>query len=69
MRAGIDAAFRNEDEPMIEAVQQNMGGADLWAEKPILLSTDNAAVRARRIVDKLIAAESASIVTMDSGRS
>ena len=57
VRQGIDGAFRNEDEPMIEAVQSRMKGADLWAEHPLLFATDGAAVRARRIVDKLILAE------------
>jgi vanillate O-demethylase monooxygenase subunit len=57
VKAGIDNAFQNEDEPMIEAVQRNMGNADLWASNPVLLSTDNAPVRARRILEKLIASE------------
>jgi vanillate O-demethylase monooxygenase subunit len=69
VRAGIDSAFRNEDEPMIEAVQHNMHGADLWAEKPVMLSTDNAAVRARRIVDKMIAAEAETAATGKSSLS
>jgi vanillate O-demethylase monooxygenase subunit len=57
LRAGIDGAFRNEDEPMIEAVQRRMGGSDLWAQQPLLFATDNAAVRARRAVEKLILSE------------
>jgi vanillate O-demethylase monooxygenase subunit len=57
VRLGIDGAFRTEDEPMIEAVQSRMAGTDLWAEKPLLFGTDNAAVRARRIVEKMIASE------------
>jgi Vanillate O-demethylase oxygenase C-terminal domain len=57
LTVGFDSAFRNEDEPMIEAVQSNMGGVGLWDLGPVLLSTYNAAVRARRIVDNLIAAE------------
>jgi phenylpropionate dioxygenase-like ring-hydroxylating dioxygenase large terminal subunit len=48
--AGIDGAFRNEDEPMIEACQQNMGTADLMSLKPLLLQTDGPAVRARRVI-------------------
>ena len=48
--AGIDAAFRNEDEPMIEACQRNMGTSDLMSLKPVLLQTDGPAVRARRII-------------------
>ena len=49
--AGVDAAFRNEDEPMIEACQRNMGTTDLMSLKPLLLQTDGPAVRARRIID------------------
>lgn len=50
MAAGFDAAFRHEDEPMIEACQRNMGTTDLMSLKPVLLPTDGPAVRARRIV-------------------
>jgi phenylpropionate dioxygenase-like ring-hydroxylating dioxygenase large terminal subunit len=57
VRAGVDSAFRSEDEPMIEAVQSRMGGSDLWAHEPLLFATDTAAVRARRIVEKMISSE------------
>jgi phenylpropionate dioxygenase-like ring-hydroxylating dioxygenase large terminal subunit len=49
---GIDSAFRNEDEPMIEACQRNMGTVDLMSLKPVLLQTDGPAVRARRILEQ-----------------
>jgi phenylpropionate dioxygenase-like ring-hydroxylating dioxygenase large terminal subunit len=64
--AGIDAMFltglthifSTQDGPMIEQAQQAMGEeADLFAHHPVVLSTDAAAVRARRIVQKLIRAE------------
>jgi phenylpropionate dioxygenase-like ring-hydroxylating dioxygenase large terminal subunit len=56
MASGFDAAFRNEDEPMIEACQRNMGTSDLMSLKPVLLQTDGPAVRARRILaGKLVA--------------
>jgi phenylpropionate dioxygenase-like ring-hydroxylating dioxygenase large terminal subunit len=48
--SGFAAAFRDEDEPMIEACQRNMGTSDLMSLKPVLLQTDASAVRARRIV-------------------
>jgi vanillate O-demethylase monooxygenase subunit len=57
MAAGIAAAFANEDEPMIEACQRNMGTTDLMSLKPLLLPTDGAAVRARRVVAARIEAE------------
>ena len=50
MAAGFDAAFRNEDEPMIEACQRNMGTTDLMSLKPVLLGTDGPSIRARRII-------------------
>ena len=50
MAAGFAAAFRDEDEPMIEACQRNMGTTDLMSLNPVLLQTDGSAVRARRII-------------------
>jgi phenylpropionate dioxygenase-like ring-hydroxylating dioxygenase large terminal subunit len=50
MADGIGRAFANEDEPMIEACQRNMGTADLMALAPVLLPTDGAALRARRVL-------------------
>jgi vanillate O-demethylase monooxygenase subunit len=53
LSAGFASAFENEDEPMIEAVQSRMGDQELFSLKPMLLSTDDAAVRARRIIEIL----------------
>ncbi|HVW67922.1 MAG TPA: aromatic ring-hydroxylating dioxygenase subunit alpha, partial [Steroidobacteraceae bacterium] len=54
----LDLAFREQDEPMIEAVQSSMGAtSDLDSLDPLLLRTDGAPVAARRILQKLIAAE------------
>jgi vanillate O-demethylase monooxygenase subunit len=50
--------FEQEDKPIIEAVARSMNGADLWSLNPVLLRSDEAAVRARRILEKRIAAES-----------
>lgn len=50
-------AFDLEDRPMIESVQQRMGGRDFWEMKPVLLGTDGAPVRARRIMDTLLKLE------------
>jgi vanillate O-demethylase monooxygenase subunit len=52
-------AFEMEDEPMIRACQEMMGTTDLFSLKPVLLKTDVAAVRARILLDKLIAREAA----------
>lgn len=54
------AVFRDEDGPVLEAVQRRMGGTDFWAMKPLLLNVDEGAVRARRIVQKRIEAEAAA---------
>ena len=53
--------FEEEDKPMIEAVARRMDGADFWSLKPLLLSGDGAAVRARRVIERLIAQEQASL--------
>jgi vanillate O-demethylase monooxygenase subunit len=49
--------FEAEDEPMLAAVQRMMDGADLWSLDPVLLPTDAGAVRVRRVLQGLIAAE------------
>lgn len=46
--------FKTEDEPLIAAVQAEMGTADFWSLKPALLSCDPAPVKARRRLQKLI---------------
>lgn len=50
----VNIAFGDEDRPMLELQQAAMGGADFWAEKPMILTEDVGAVRARRVLDKLI---------------
>ncbi|MCW3838289.1 Rieske 2Fe-2S domain-containing protein [Sphingomonas canadensis] len=56
----LDNAFRNEDEPMIEAQQARMGAeTDVLALDPVLLKSDGAPVAARRALAALIAAEQA----------
>ena len=59
--AGVmDTAFRLQDEPMIEAVQECMGPTgDLDSMQPLLLQTDGAPVEARRMLGSLIATEQA----------
>lgn len=52
--AGFSNAFVNEDEPMIKAVQERMGGIDLFALDPAFLPMDEANVRARRELARLI---------------
>ena len=52
-----ETVFRTEDGPTLEAVQRRMGQTDFWSMKPLLLSVDEGAVRARRILKRMIEAE------------
>ena len=52
--------FHEQDKPMIEGVQLRMGDTDLLSKNPILLQTDAAAMRARRLLSGMIAKEAAS---------
>ncbi|SFA92470.1 vanillate O-demethylase monooxygenase subunit [Pseudomonas sp. NFIX10] len=54
---GLLTPFLTEDAPMLEAQQQVIGDADFWSLKPVLLSGDAAAVRARRVLDGLLLKE------------
>lgn len=53
----IKLAFETEDEPVIKQVASNMAGRDFWSMKPAILVGDNAAIRARRLLAKLIREE------------
>jgi phenylpropionate dioxygenase-like ring-hydroxylating dioxygenase large terminal subunit len=57
--AGLKIPFEDEDLPMLEAQQGNVGDADFWSLNPVLLSTDGGSVRARRLLDRKIAEEKA----------
>jgi phenylpropionate dioxygenase-like ring-hydroxylating dioxygenase large terminal subunit len=54
---GLRVPFETEDLPMLEAQQKSMGDESFWDLKPILLIGDAGAIRARRILDKLILEE------------
>lgn len=49
--------FHEQDKPMLEAVQKMMGTTDLDSLKPVLLASDVAAVRVRRMMKELMKAE------------
>ncbi len=57
VREGVLAVFRTEDVPMIEAQQRYLGDADLLAKNPVILKADSGAIRARRLLAKLIREE------------
>lgn len=58
--AGLKQAFTTEDKPMIEAQQRRLGDADLFDRSPVLLTTDAASTRARRVYTRLVDAEQAA---------
>jgi phenylpropionate dioxygenase-like ring-hydroxylating dioxygenase large terminal subunit len=57
LAAALTHAFSHEDKPMLEKQQARMGTDDLWSLNPVMLGIDNAAVQARRMLDKLISQE------------
>ena len=63
----IADAFDHEDAPMLEAVQHEMGGADFWDIATVMLRTDAGAVRVRKHLGKLIAAENNRQFTTSGG--
>lgn len=54
LQATLQKAFETEDGPMIEAQSRYMAGQPLEALKPVLLTTDSASLRARRVLQQLI---------------
>ncbi|MGE4373465.1 MAG: Rieske 2Fe-2S domain-containing protein [Xanthobacter sp.] len=50
----MHGAFINEDGPIIEAVEQEMNGAEFFSLSPVLLSNDTAPVRVRRLLRQMI---------------
>jgi phenylpropionate dioxygenase-like ring-hydroxylating dioxygenase large terminal subunit len=60
MKIGANYAFSNQDEPMLEAIQNESGTQDFWKMKPALIIEDVSLTRVRRRMDELIEAENAS---------
>lgn len=54
---GLRFVFEQQDKPMIEAVQDAMGGEDFWKLRPVILACDAGAIRARRVLRKMISDE------------
>jgi len=50
-------AFMNEDEPILEDQQSNLGEVDLMSAKPVILKSDTEAIRVRRMLSHMIAQE------------
>jgi phenylpropionate dioxygenase-like ring-hydroxylating dioxygenase large terminal subunit len=58
LRGLMTQAFDVEDKPMIEAAYHNLNGEDFWERKPVFLGADAGGARARRMIQRLKAAES-----------
>jgi vanillate O-demethylase monooxygenase subunit len=58
LRGLMTQAFDVEDKPMIEAAYHNLNGEDFWERKPVFLGVDAGGARARRLIQRLKAAES-----------
>lgn len=58
--AAMHAAFHDEDLPVIEAVQAEMGTDDFFGQHPVLICNDAAAVKVRRLLRKMVDAEQKS---------
>lgn len=57
LKALMEQAFIEEDKPIIQAAHDNLDGADFWDMNPAFLGIDQGGTRARRLLQKLIAAE------------
>lgn len=60
IRTMVRQAFEQEDKPILELQQINLGTVDLMDQPMALLRIDAGAVRARRVLDRLIAQEAAA---------
>jgi vanillate O-demethylase monooxygenase subunit len=58
--AGLRGPFLHEDKPMVEAQQRAIGNRSFWDMNPVLLDVDAPAVRARRVLEQMLAAERAT---------
>jgi phenylpropionate dioxygenase-like ring-hydroxylating dioxygenase large terminal subunit len=57
MPEGVKDPIREEDKPMLEAIQRRMKDRDFWSMKPLILTVDGAAVLSRRILQHMITTE------------
>lgn len=52
-------AFEDQDKPILDAIQEEMGDAEFWGMKPALFQVDAAPIRMRRTVERLVAEDRA----------
>jgi len=60
---GLRDPFLHEDKPMVEAQQRALAGRSFWDLKPVLLDVDAPAIRARRVLEQMLAAEAEQTTT------
>lgn len=60
LERGFELAFEHQDKPMIVAQHAAIDGEDFWDLQPVILEGDAGAIRARRILRKLIREEEAA---------
>lgn len=58
-------AFVTEDGPILDAVHEEMGTTDLFSLNPVLLTSDVAPVKVRRLLQSLIAQESSAAMAAE----
>lgn len=63
IHAGFQNAFEFQDEPMIRAVRSRMKSIDLLSNGPAILPIDEASIRARRLLKRLIDKEQTAAAT------
>ncbi|MFK7831167.1 MAG: Rieske 2Fe-2S domain-containing protein [Congregibacter sp.] len=61
IKMGVGHTFQNEDGLIVADCAANMGSQDLLAHSPVLLASDVSAIRARRILKRLIDEELAEL--------
>lgn len=57
MRGALEYAFEHEDMPVIRDCHRLMAGRDFWELQPLVLNGDGGGIRARRMLQRLIARE------------
>lgn len=67
IRDAQQTAFLTEDNPMIEAVDERMQGAEFWSMRPAILPNDKAAIRVRRRLEKMCREETQAGVVAAAG--
>jgi phenylpropionate dioxygenase-like ring-hydroxylating dioxygenase large terminal subunit len=63
MKIGANYAFQHQDEPMLAAIQEEIGNQDFWKMRPALIREDVSLSKVRRRMDELMAAEGSPVAS------